>query len=83
MIFPEGETIPVQPMSLEKFITDFIMAVKDSSPDIGHVIVVFDNLHVGNTVGVGSIAGVKDMNRCVEMLENYVETLKAGIPQLH
>ena len=80
--------MPVQALntgeiSLSDFIQQFILTVKGYSPDIGHVIVVFDNVVVDQTVGMGNIAGVKDMNRCVELLKNYVETLEAGIPKLH
>ena len=69
--------------SIELLISEFIMEMKAFSPDVGHVIVVFNNIETENTVGMGSIAGVKDMNQCVTLLENYVETLKAGIPVLH
>ena len=80
--------LPVQALNtgeidLSQFIQQFILTVKGYSPEIGHVIVVFDNVEIGQTVGMGNIAGVKDMNRCVELLKNYVETLEAGIPKLH
>ena len=70
-------------INLTQFIQEFILTVKGYSPDIGHVIVVFDNVEVNQTVGMGNIGGVKDMNRCVELLKNYLEMLEAGIPKLH
>ena len=84
----DGQDLPIDKLrngsiSLEAFIGNFIGVVTGAFPDVGHVIVVFDNTDTENTVGMGNIAGVRDMNRCVELLENYVETLKAGIPALH
>lgn len=68
---------------LGKFITDFITTVKHMNPDVGHIMVVYSNTEDGNTVGAGSIQGVKDINTCVELLENYTETLKQSIPTLN
>lgn len=76
------ETVVGNPL-IEKYISDFIFGLKELSSDIGQVIIVYNDIDSGGTTGMGNIAGVKDMNRCVEMLENYVETLKAGIPALH
>ena len=70
-------------ITLTTFIQEFIVTVKGYSPDIGHVIVIFDNVAVNETVGFGNIAGVKDMHRCAEIIKNYLELLEAGIPKLH
>ena len=76
------ETVKGDP-KLERIISDFITVVKGHSPDIGHVMVVYDDTEIGATIGMGSITGVKDMNRCVNLLRDYVEQLEAGIPALH
>lgn len=68
---------------LEKYISDFITSLKGFSTEIGHVMVVFDNTVQGNTIGIGNIAGVKDMNQCVGILKKYIEVLESGIPKLH
>lgn len=80
-IFPDAK--PVEPRTIDSFIAEFVTEVKASAPQIGHIIVVYNNIEAGNTVGIGNIAGIKDMNRCVQILESYLETLKAGIPKLH
>ena len=77
------DVYPVKQGTLESFITDFIVAAKAQSPDIGHIMVVYSNIEEGNTIGAGSITGIKDIKNCIEILEHYLETLKASIPQLH
>lgn len=70
-------------MSLERYINDFVLSVAGFSTEIGQVMVIFSNKVTDNTTGVGNIKGVKDMTACVQMLERYVKTLKAGIPPLN
>ncbi len=70
-------------ITLEKYISDFILSLKASSPEIGHVMVVWNNTAQGNTVGIGNIAGVRDINTCVGILRKYLTTLETGIPPIN
>lgn len=80
---PDAATLPPDNPTLQKRISDFILEMKEIEPDIGHIMVVYDSISCGGTVGMGSIRGVKDMHRCVKILESYTETLSSGIPTLN
>ncbi len=73
---PEGQ-------SLDDFCTSFVGIVKESIPQVEHVMVIYHDKPTDQTTGIGNINGVKDMHRCLEILEGYCETLRAGIPSLN
>ncbi len=73
---PEGQT-------LDDFATGFVGIVKESVSQVEHVMVIYHDKSTGHTTGIGNINGVKDMHRCLEILEKYCETLRAGIPALN